>query len=923
MLFTWVSGQDVNAQIKNDLIKFSTIEELEVGDNKVFSLVVKIENNSNDTVKTNLKTISPQTIKILSQGNLNIKILPNKKAFIPLKFILGNEQIAGNVNLKFYLFDQLTQHQISESKTLIKVKSKRNVKIFPVQSDLLYKQEGDSIFYDVRIINDGNHQEKLLISSSYPDYKGIIVTENKRIVVDAFKEKYVRFSKFVSPDMMKKESITANVSMYNAEGNFGGNLFYTFYNANSSRVYVDPNSISDLTANLNSNYLRVNYRGIGTNFNDINLNSHYEFNLGKNEFAYNLNVNNILNDQLTTFTDTWLSYQKRDKGLRLGTISYNELDLPVNGRGVMLYQNLYDSDKKIVLGAIESNYNLINEFSNTDFRNNSTFFAQSKFMFDSNTLESSAIFERTHGVNNIIITNSYKWLTPNKWSHQVKFGYGISNLNNTNITENSFSATANVSGRIGNFTFSSTNYFSSGYYPGTRRGALFLNQKLQRIFKRVSTWASFTITNNNPKPFSLMLENYNKANDSKTLRTDIGVNFKLGNRTNLSFSPKINLEKSYVLDFNTFIYKPIDFSSSYVNTSFSWLSNSKNHQIIANTYWGYYKLNNQNDSKPVLFGQFLWSYKNFQLNTSFQKGSLMIGEIFSAINDENDINRVNVSVNYRENFFKERLTTSVSAYYNDDINFGRTFTLASNLDLKVVDNLNVSLNVNFNQYRTKKNVNQQTFAQFSVQYNLPAKINNKGENYGNLKVFVYYDYNANGVFDEGDKISDNRMVKINDSNFFTSSTGEIIYKRVPYGEYKITIPGQKWFAQDYKIFINAKSNTVAIPMQLTGVVRGKLMIESTSKLEYKVSNNLFGVVIVFTHENGQKFSVKTNDRGEFSSYLPIGNYSFYILESSLQENLFAKVYMNKVEVNQGDNIDYGTLLLNVKQMKVNIKRFGS
>lgn len=923
ILFILLNGQQLLAQKNENRLNFFTNDVVDIDDNKVFSVLMKLENTSQDTIKAHLKTQIPSTIKSLSQEDLQIIILPNKKAFIPLKFVLNKTQVAGDVNMNFKIIDDQLGLELAASKTVVKIASKRSIKIFPVQSNLLYSQEGDSVHYDVKVINGGNQLENVLITSSYPDYKGVIVTESKKVKVGAFQEVNVRFSKYISQDMMKIESLTTNVAAYNDEGKFSGNIFYTIYNANSNRKYVDPNYNLYFKSDYNSNFIRLNYRDVGTYNQNFNLTSHHEFAVGENEFAYNINSTTWAHINQPTLTDTWVAYQRKGRGVRVGTINNNELDIPINGRGVMFYQNINESDNKIVLGAAESNYNLLEDFELNDLKKNSKFFGYSKFLVKENELETSALFERNNNINNVILTGAYKWLTPNKWSHQVKFGYGISNISHTNITENSFSASANIAGEIGKYSFYSTNYFSSGYYPGTRRGALFLNQRLQRGFKKFSTWASFTLTNNNPKPFELVLDNYTRSNDSRALRGDFGVTFKLNKRVNFTLSPKINIEKSYVIDFNDFIYKPVDFKSSYFNGSVSWLSNSRNHQLIFNSYAGFYKLNNLTQSKPVIFGQFLWNYKQLQINTSFQKGSLMIGEVFSAYNYSNDINRFNLSFSYRESFFNDRLSTNLTGYFNHDINFGNTLTVGATLDYKVIDNLHVNSNVNLSQYNTKSFTNNQSYIQLAVQYNLPAKQMTNGQKQGNLHVFVYYDYNANGIFDEGDKVSDNRMVKINEANFLTSANGEIFYKKVPYGEYQISVPGQKWYAQDYTVYINSKTTSVGIPMQLTGIVRGKVQLQSNSKLEYRVSTNLLGLTIVFVHENGQKVVVKTNDRGEYSSYLPIGNYTFYILESSLPEHVFAKVFTHKITIEQEKNIEYEPMILNVKEMKVNIKRFGS
>ena len=51
------------------------------------------------------------------------------------------------------------------------------------------------------------------------------------------------------------------------------------------------------------------------------------------------------------------------------------------------------------------------------------------------------------------------------------------------------------------------------------------------------------------------------------------------------------------------------------------------------------------------------------------------------------------------------------------------------------------------------------YSQVSAQYTFAKSNKVVGKQYGNLNVFVFYDYNGNGVFDEGDKVGDEGIMK--------------------------------------------------------------------------------------------------------------------------------------------------------------------
>ena len=923
LLFT-ISGQNLYAQNGQNGLVFKTTSDIKIEDDNVFTVIMQFENTTNDTIDAMLKLKLPASIRSYSQDNLQIKINPNKKAFIPLKFSVNKAQVAGQVPLEFKIIDFKSKREIANSVSKVYIESKKNLKIFPVQTNIFYRQEGDSIHYELKVVNMGNMPEKILITNVFPDFRGNFVSESKRIEIVAFQEKNIRFSKYVDREMMKTEAFQANVSAFYDNGNFAGNVFFTIQNASSNRVYVDPTMMNQNWTNFSSNYVRLTVRDAGSRNTNFNLMAHHDFSVGLNEYAYNINGTTWQHNQNSVLTDSWIRYQRNNKGILVGSINNNDYDIPINGRGIVLFNNYDKNDNRIVVGTAEKNYNLLDNLTRNNLKNSYTTFANTRFLINGdNELETTALFDQSYSTTNFILTNGYRWLTKNKWNHSVKFGYGLSKFKETDKVENSFSASANVSGSLGKYDFYSTNYFSSGYYPGTRKGALYLNQRLQRSFKKFSLWTSFTLTNNNPKSIDPYLTNYVNSNESKALRAETGISFKIAKQFNVSITPKINIEQSSILDVNSFTYLPVDFRSSYVNGSFSWLSNSRSHQVVFNALGGFYSFDKEKDAEPIVLGQLTWNYKNFQINSTYQRGSLMIAEVYSTNNQNYHIERFNTSASYRQSFFNKKVNTAFSGYYSIDKNFGNTFTVGTSVDYQPIDNFTVNAQVNHSQYNARAMFTKQTFLQFGVQYNLPAKQAVTDVKTGTLNLFVYYDYNTNGIFDEGDKIADNRVVTINETNFITDLEGNVVYKKVPFGDYLIKLPGKKWFAQDYKVSINSKNTTLAIPMQLTGVVRGKIEYESISKLEYQVSANLFGFTLIFTNENGQTFSVKTNDRGEYTAFLPVGNYTFYIAESSLPEHVFAKVYLNKITIQKEQNIEYEPLILKIKERKVNIKRFGS
>ena len=128
ILLILVSGQNLRAQTINNGLKFSTIKEVKLEDGNNFSVILQLENTTNDTINARLGLKIPSAIRSYSQDNLQIKINPNKKAFIPMQFTVNKSQMAGKLDLEFSIIDFLSKKEIGKSVTSVVVLQKRNIK---------------------------------------------------------------------------------------------------------------------------------------------------------------------------------------------------------------------------------------------------------------------------------------------------------------------------------------------------------------------------------------------------------------------------------------------------------------------------------------------------------------------------------------------------------------------------------------------------------------------------------------------------------------------------------------------------------------------------------------------------------------------------------------------------------------------------
>ncbi|RZJ81081.1 MAG: hypothetical protein EOO20_25445, partial [Chryseobacterium sp.] len=179
----------------------------------------------------------------------------------------------------------------------------------------------------------------------------------------------------------------------------------------------------------------------------------------------------------------------------------------------------------------------------------------------------------------------------------------------------------------------------------------------------------------------------------------------------------------------------------------------------------------------------------------------------------------------------------------------------------------------------------------------------------------------NGVYDETDSLAKNFLVYVNDIVFISGKDGTINYKNLPQGEYKISIPKIKgWYAPDQRIHFEKKER-IEIPLQKTGTLRGAVSY-SYNELSYEIGQQKEGLAITAMGENGQSYLTRTNTDGSYIFFIPTGKYTIRINTETLPPEIENLQGDQHTEIIPGE-IKSVNLILNVKQRKIETKRFSS
>lgn len=189
----------------------------------------------------------------------------------------------------------------------------------------------------------------------------------------------------------------------------------------------------------------------------------------------------------------------------------------------------------------------------------------------------------------------------------------------------------------------------------------------------------------------------------------------------------------------------------------------------------------------------------------------------------------------------------------------------------------------------------------SKQLNIPIVVKRK---YYDLKVIMYEDKNHNHKMDADEQRIEDVRLQINNDPFISNEKGEIVYKNINNGTYKIKIHDAKnnivpidGFDQTVTVY---KNTQLEIPFKKGRLIVGKVDIILDSFSSANITPDY--IKITATGADGTKYTTLTDHNGEFRLAVPAGQYSV-----SINADLFAGTTFKadqsefKIDLNAGDS----------------------
>lgn len=903
-------------------ITLNTDTEILGANESLLSIVASLKNNSTKDFVGTLDVDSNEYITRVNKGPISIRIGAGESAFLPIKLWINRHHPAGSSMIKFKVIN--LQNAVSaESTTLINVAPKHQIRIIPLETQVIMKYVGDSIRASVRIFNNGNQVERIRLIASFPKLSFQNNQQNKEIELDPFTDTTIQFNKVIDRELMSLEYFTINVAALNENNDFMGNTIFTVQNASGDRRYAPQTNNGYSQNHWNNNKISLSGRDLIGDFSSYSLYAKNDFQLHQGKVAFNVDGTFWNESALEPLlTNTWVEFEKNGKGVMAGNLQENELEMNLAGRGIKIYSTGEDKEKSTELGFIDKTYNLIG--ASTWDTQGFAAFAKSKFLLSNSTsLNSSIIFDRSYHIDSYMASNNLQYSPNLNWKYEFQLAHAITGASFENYKlpyKPSIAIGANAQGKLGDYNLISTNYFSSGYYPGIRKGILSFDERISRNFSQYLVWASINYYNYNPQFIDQI---YDYKNDSENFRAEGGVNFSLPSNFRFSIIPQLSLENGRYFILASTSYEKIRYQSYILNETVNWTSKNQKHLLYLSLNQGIAQYPLSSGNQFIQKTQLTWSYLGFQLSTYFQSGNFMLTEgLYNAFNSDEKLQRISMMSSYRRTFWEERLSINLSALYNKDSFSGDNYMISASSEWKAFKNTHLFVSLNQYYYQNNSFQSHNSYLQAGISQALPSNNTTITSKKGHIKLFCYYDHNTNGKYDDGDEPAPNRMVMINQSVFMTQKDGTVRYRGVPYGEYHITLKGRNWISEDYDVNLVSKTQELSIPLQQSGNIRGKFEYVYNEQLQYEVSGNLSGLSVLLKNQQGKVFTFKTNEQGEYLAYLPIGTYEVSVDALQLPKNVYTEELPRSIVVIKGNSQALDPFILKVRARKIEIKRFG-
>ncbi|MFO8054612.1 MAG: SdrD B-like domain-containing protein [Bacteroidales bacterium] len=949
-------ASDIKTDVHISFLKHTRQQNVD----KVASNVLKIVNNSSQDKELVLKYSIPNDWKMVGPDKKTIRVEKNDSVFIPVRTV-PNPYAQGNSSYGIRASIHEKNLNIGSASYTVHIKKISNWSVDLRNRKVYFTKNKDSVSFDIHIKNQGNAIEKLSLRVK-PDFALSLYGINmkpgeelsKQVTLGIGQDTVIRFSAFQvirerktqnrvyqKNETAKKSSIRIRIKEQGAASSSkikawnGGVHVYSMPSQHDvgeslhgyMPITIDWNTFNILQSNT---YSYLNIHGSTLLKNQQSLAFNYQANFS----------NNYLNPKTYLGDYHYLGYKSRHWGVEVGNIGSPRNSYRLTGKGAKAFAG-YKGHR--INGIYVQRPELFGDNIMTTGYGGGYSYHDPHHRFKINTFAQEH-FDNVRKINSRLgIINSDLKLGR---SHYIKMELGgsqeVHKFNPDNVTAlEGYSSKVNYRGALGRFRYNLKAYVGSDNYIKYRGIENYSGQLLYAFDQGYSLGASYNQLNYQPDLYS----------NGQLLETDV-----------YTFRDIYQLRFSKTFPNASFIISPryektnsalITSVKNGVNLDYRYRPD-QNFIISSKAYMGYVDLPAYNMDK-FFTGRLLINarFRYLSANVRYYYGPNLSREKIDFAETGENPQKFYANMYYDFWFAHDKFLLKTNVNYNyTTFNQRSFFSSRPELFFYTDAGFRISLYARYimiDEYReaftsaSSKVYNPQHIHAsnyefgFGIRKNIfvPASFEKKSE----LTIIAFNDFSGNGIQDDNEPGLNNVLIRIQelkedtilDEDRFarkkyetiTNTDGRAIFTNLPGGTYEVKAKAlelaDEWFNVKTMIITVHKDRKLFIPLNKGGSIKGKL---TARKADYSKFNNkidLSDIRITAFQQEGVSHSTLTDENGEFTIYLPAGDFIISVNEAALGNKL--KLIENNKKVNIPDNKKKIFFYVVEKQRKLNIKQF--
>lgn len=965
-----LNAQAVNSNNKRGIVVDFQNKRTSQLSNELASNVLVVRNYASTEINFSLNISPPNGWKIVSRKTNYYQVAPGDSIFVPVN-IIPQKMSVGNVNhiISVALLNK-DRAQFASALWYLNIRKESNWTASAVNTKLFFLNQGDTASFAVKVQNMGNTPEKITLNFSSDKRLQVFSPSNPIEVI-----KYFNLVLPINTDTVLRLKVRRVQSVqYSFRRDFDLSNLPDHSEIFSLRIGAQSETEGGGTSSKSWRGM-IDFIKAGTETNlkehasatlpltvEANVDNILESSTMMNLLMYgqtNLERNRSLTYRVQTFfsdnfydyrpylgNSHYLSYSSPRSTLEVGDVGgFANFGFTANGKGVKATQRI---GRRNMIGAF---YLQGPDWISRNYKKDIGAYheiTKGRSSLQNNLQHSENTWLNTIGdqYSNKLRFNLFKF-------HNFLFSSSISREQNTTSSDSTVSKLGyayyfNYSGSFKKIFLNVLNSYGSNYNIGYR-GIQSIGTDIGYVFKKQQRLtASYFKMEQNPRYISstgLLLSSRFSGTEKYELRYSPNpLEYGLTLRINHIYSDALNLRTES--NGAGFDFRPKGLGS----TRFFLATNAAYVKLLD------YNLN------PYFASQIRASlrHKGFTSNIRYYYGPYQMFEqlLFAKnkINNQSIYTNTNVRLwlkkdivsfepsfiySYETLFKRNRLSVRPEFYYVPKSGFEfRAYGqyVSNNQD----DNPFINNQDNeFGAMNAGSMSSSNLFFGFGVRKRIGIPVS--GKKYHKLTVDIFKDLNGNSRKDKNELGIKNVMVNIkvldadtsnfNSSrlkdlgeNFVTDGNGQVNYKNLPKGLYRISIMPLSevngFFAGNDQIVKVEKDLSYAMPLNQGVSLSGMVAVErdpTIADIEKKI--DIGRIRVTALDSVGRSYSTLTDAEGRFNFKLPAGIYQISINEGALPDNFEIDAKRISVEMlTVADNYNI-TFFVREKKRKINIKKF--